>query len=169
MPFEYLDMIFNTIKKTPQHNYQILTKREKILEKYFEDRIVPKNVWLGVTVEHKETKYRIDVLRRIEAKIRFLSIEPLIGDVGKLDLKDIHWVIVGGESGVCARPMNPQWAINIQKQCKGQEVAFFFKQWGTWGEDGIKRNKKENGSFLMGKEWKEEPIIEYSKFISLSN
>jgi protein gp37 len=160
MPFEYLDLIFDTIKKTPQHKYQILTKREKILEKYFDNRLVPENVWLGVTVEHKKTKHRIDVLRKIDTKIRFLSIEPLINDVGKLDLKDIHWVIVGGESGLCARRMNPQWAINIQKQCEEQGIAFFFKQWGTWSEDGVKRNKKENGSTLLGRTWKEEPVIE---------
>jgi protein gp37 len=160
MPFEFLDSVFDVISKTPQHHYQILTKREHILQEYFSTRKVAANVWLGVTVEHEKTKHRIDVLREIDAKIRFLSIEPLIGDVGILDLTNIHWVIVGGESGVCARPMNPQWDINVQKQCKEQGVAFFFKQWGTWGEDGIRRNKKENGSMLMGRKWKEEPIIE---------
>ena len=157
MPIEYLDLIFDTIIKTPQHNYQILTKREHILQKYFENNVVPPNVWLGVTVEHEKTKSRIDILRKIDANIRFLSIEPLIGDVGKLDLTDIHWVIVGGESGMSARPMQIEWVANIQKQCKEQNVAFFFKQWGTWGEDGVKRNKKANGSKLYGKEWKEEP------------
>jgi protein gp37 len=160
MPFRFLDRIFKVIANTPQHHYQILTKREHILQKYFLKREVPENVWLGVTVEHEQTKHRMDVLRNIEASVRFISIEPLIGDVGALDLDGIHWVIVGGESGVCARPMNPKWAINIQRQCAKQKVAFFFKQWGTWGEDGIKRNKKENGSILLGKEWKEEPMIE---------
>jgi protein gp37 len=159
MPFEFLDKIFEVISKTPQHHYQILTKRELILQNYFSTRKVPANVWLGVTVEHEKTKNRINVLRKIDAKIRFLSIEPLISNVGELDLTDIHWVIVGGESGVSARPMNPQWAINVQKQCEEQEVAFFFKQWGTWGEDGVRRNKKENGSMLMGRKWKEEPLI----------
>jgi protein gp37 len=159
MPFEFLDKIFDTIRNTPQHQYQILTKRENILEKYFETLSVPQNVWLGVTVEYADTKYRIDVLRNINANIRFLSIEPLIGDVGTLDLSGIHWVIVGGESGPNARPMNPQWLSNIQKQCESQNVAFFFKQWGTWGEDGVKRNKKANGSFFMGKKWKEEPQV----------
>jgi protein gp37 len=166
MPFEFLDEIFKVIKNTPHHNYQILTKRENILQKYFSKRDVPKNVWLGVTVENKDTKKRIDVLKNIDAAIRFLSIEPLIEDVGKLNLDGIHWVIVGGESGVRARPMQPQWAINIQKQCAKQKVAFFFKQWGTWGEDGVKRSKKENGSFLLGKEWKEEPCAE-SYLVSL--
>ena len=161
MPFEFLDKIFEVMEKTPQHHYQILTKREQNLQKYFASgkRSVPKNVWLGVTVEHGDTKHRIDVLRNINASIRFVSIEPLIDDVGDIDLAGIHWVIVGGESGVSARRMEPQWAINIQKQCKKQKVAFFFKQWGTWGEDGVKRNKKENGSVLLGKEWKEEPCI----------
>jgi protein gp37 len=162
MPFDYLDLIFDTIQKTPQHSYQILTKREDVLKKYLESRIVPKNVWLGVTIEHEKTKYRINTLREIKATIRFLSIEPLIGDVGKLDLSEIHWVIVGGESGMSARPMNPEWAINIQKQCEEQNVAFFFKQWGTWGEDGVKRNKKANGSTLSGRKWKEEPMLEFA-------
>jgi protein gp37 len=160
MPFEYLDSIFEIIEKTPQHHYQILTKRENILNEYFKTKEVPRNVWLGVTVEQENTKHRINILRKIDASIRFVSIEPLIGDVGNLDLADIHWVIVGGESGVKARPMKPEWAVNVQKQCEEQNVAFFFKQWGTWGEDGVKRNKKENGSTLLGKIWKEEPIIE---------
>jgi protein gp37 len=159
MPFDFLDEVFEVIASTPQHHYQILTKREHILQRYFLKRKAPANVWLGVTVEHEHTKHRIDVLRNLDVSIRFISIEPLIGDVGKLDLDGIHWVIVGGESGVSARPMNPQWAINIQKQSEEQKVAFFFKQWGTWGEDGVKRSKKENGSILLGKEWKEEPIV----------
>jgi protein gp37 len=157
MPFDFLDEIFEVIVKTPQHHYQILTKREKRLQEYFSSRKSPENVWLGVTVEHESTKHRIDVLRHIDAKVRFISIEPLIGDVGQLNLNGIHWVIVGGESGVSARRMDPQWAIDIQRQCADQQIAFFFKQWGTWGEDGVKRNKKDNGSVLMGRKWKEEP------------
>ena len=160
MPFDFLDEIFKVIASTPQHHYQILTKREHILQKYFSERVAPKNVWLGVTVENEYTKHRIDVLRTIKASVRFVSIEPLIGNVGRLNFDGIHWVIVGGESGVSARAMNPEWVIDIQKQCSEQKVAFFFKQWGTWGQDGIKRNKKENGSVLLGKEWKEEPVIE---------
>ena len=159
MPFVFLDRIFEVISNTPQHHYQILTKRENILFKYFTNRSVPDNVWLGVTVEHENTKHRIDVLRNIDATIRFISMEPLISDVGELDLNGIHWVIVGGESGTCARPMQPEWAIHIQRQCEKQKIAFFFKQWGTWGEDGKRRNKKENGSYLLGKEWKEQPNI----------
>jgi protein gp37 len=158
MPFQFLDKIFDVIASTPQHQYQILTKREKILNKYFSKHPVPKNVWLGVTVESSKTKHRIDALRNIEAKIRFLSIEPLIDDVGRLDLTNIHWVIVGGESGNKARPMKPEWVYNIKQQCSDQNVSFFFKQWGAWGADGIKRNKKSNGRLLLGKEWNEEPI-----------
>jgi protein gp37 len=158
MLFENIDMIFKVIKDTPQHCYQILTKRAEKARKYFEKRQVPPNVWLGVTVEHENTKNRIDILRSIGASVRFISMEPLIGDVGKLDLTEIHWVIVGGESGVCARPMNPMWATAIQKQCAEQNVDFFFKQWGTWGEDGVRRNKKVNGRKLSGKEWKQSPI-----------
>src|SRR5690554_1838874 len=160
MPFDFLDKVFDTIRETPIHQYQILTKRETILQEYFKDRKVPKNVWLGVTVENSKTKHRIDILRNIDAEIRFLSIEPLISDVGILDLDNIHWVIVGGESGHKARPMKPEWAIDIQKQCDEQEVAFFFKQWGTWGEDGVKRSKKANGRILLGQEWNEEPEVE---------
>ena len=162
MPYDFLDKVFQTIEVTPKHQYQILTKRENILENYFKSRKVPQNVWLGVTVENAKCKNRIDVLRNIEAEIRFLSIEPLIGSVGKLDLHNIHWVIVGGESGHKARPMKPEWAVDIQRQCDEQGVAFFFKQWGTWGEDGVKRSKKANGRILLGKEWNEEPEVEFA-------
>lgn len=157
MPFSFLDKIFDTIRQTPQHTYQILTKRENILVEYFTERVVPENVWLGVTVEIANKKSRIDALRNIGATIRFLSIEPLLEDIGELDLTNIHWVIVGGESGNMARPMKAEWAIDIQKQCDEQNVSFFFKQWGTWGADGKKRNKKANGRILLGKEWNEEP------------
>jgi len=164
MPFAYLDMIFDTIEKTPQHTYQILTKREKIMAEYFADKVLPKNVWLGVTVEDSKTKNRIDYLRKINATIRFISMEPLLEDIGSLDLKDIHWVIVGGESGLSARPMQTDWALNIKEQCNQQNVAFFFKQWGTWGADGIKRNKKENGRKLNGKIYDEYPELIESYF-----
>ena len=160
VPDEFINKVISVIKLTPQHRYQLLTKRADRMAEYFRNRDIPENVWLGVTVEHERTKHRIDTLRNIEVSVRFVSIEPLIGNVGALNLDGIHWVIVGGESGVSARPMNPEWVINIKKQCAEQKVAFFFKQWGTWGEDGVKRNKKENGSILLGKEWKEEPMFE---------
>ncbi len=159
MPFEFLEKVFKVIRETPHHQYQILTKREDLLQKYFETHTVPENVWLGVTVEFAQTKNRIDILRNINSRIRFLSIEPLIDSVGELNLQGIHWVIVGGESGHKARPMNPEWAIDIQRQCDEQGVSFFFKQWGTWGEDGVKRSKKANGRILLGQEWNQEPQL----------
>ncbi len=158
MPFEYLDMIFDVIRKTPQHIYQILTKRDKIMLQYFSERQVPDNVWLGVSVENSTFKVRIDSLRKVNAKVRFISFEPLIGSVGYIDFSGIHWAIVGGESGKNARPIKEEWVEEIFNQCKKQNVAFFFKQWGTWGADEIKRNKKSNGRIFKGKEWNEYPL-----------
>ncbi|MFA3783189.1 DUF5131 family protein [Melioribacteraceae bacterium 4301-Me] len=159
MPFEYLDMIFDIIRKTPHHIYQILTKRDKIMLEYFSDNKAPSNVWLGVSVENSTFKKRIDTLRKINAQVRFISFEPLIGAVGSLDLRGIHWAIVGGESGRKARPIKKEWVEEIFNQCKEQGVAFFFKQWGTWGADEVKRNKKLNGRMFKGKVWDEYPII----------
>ena len=111
-----------------QHIFQILTKRAARVEEFS----YPPNVWLGVTVEKENYKNRIEFLRHTDAKIKFLSCEPLLGDLGELDLTGIDWVIVGGESGPGARPMHPDWVRNIQKQCQKQNVPFFFKQWGEW-------------------------------------
>ena len=125
---------------------------------YFQSRTVPDNAWLGVTSENqKQGKPRIDLLRKIEAKIHFLSIEPLLEDLGELDLTNIQWVIVGGESGPNARPMKEEWVLNIQKQCDANNVAFFFKQWGTWGADNKKRSKQANGKLLQGKIYQKFP------------
>jgi protein gp37 len=160
MPPEFLDRIMGVIDLTPQHIYQILTKREDAMQDYFENRRVPENIWLGVTVENKKHGVpRIDKLRNIDATIKFLSIEPLLEDIGRIDLTGIHWVIVGGESGAKARPMKTEWALNIKKQCEEQDVAFFFKQWGTWGADGVKRSKKTNGRVLEGQEWNQYPEL----------
>lgn len=163
MPYDYLDEIFKIIRNTPQHTYQILTKRDKILLDYLGSKNIPNNVWLGVSVENAETKNRIESLRKIDVRIRFISMEPLLEDVGKLNLDSIHWVIVGGESGTKARPMDPSWATNIKEQCNNQNVAFFFKQWGTWGADGVKRSKKSNGRELNGKIYNEYPdlVLDY--------
>jgi protein gp37 len=161
MPDRYLDDIFNIIEKTPQHIYQILTKREDRMSEYFRKKSIPKNIWLGVTSEDRKNGLpRIDKLRNLKATIKFISIEPLLEDLGKINFAGIDWVIVGGESGPRARPMEEQWVINIKRQCEEQNVAFFFKQWGTWGSDGIKRNKKSNGRILLGKEWSEYPEYE---------
>lgn len=160
MPFDFLDKIFEIIEKTPQHTYQILTKRDKNMLNYFEQRlkVVPSNVWLGVTVESIKFKFRIETLKKIPATIRFISFEPLIDSVGDLDLTNIHWAIVGGESGNKARPIKEEWVKEIYTQCKEQEVKFFFKQWGTWGADNIKRSKKANGRLFLNREWNEFPI-----------
>lgn len=154
----FLDRVFDVIKQTPHHTYQILTKRAERLPEYFGKKKLPKNVWLGVSVEDK--KYgvpRIDYLRRVKATVRFLSVEPLLQDIGEVNLKNIHWVIVGGESGPKARPMKPEWVENIRIQCEEQDVAFFFKQWGGWGADGKKRSKMENGREYNGRTWDEMP------------
>lgn len=157
---EFLSQVFDVIKKTPQHTYQILTKRAERLPQYFKDWACPENVWLGVSVEDKQYGVpRIDYLRQVSARVRFLSMEPLLEDVGKLDLTDIHWVIVGGESGHKARPMKSQWVENIQRQAEEMEVAFFFKQWGRWGADGVSRDKKTNGRLYSGRTWDEYPMI----------
>ena len=144
-------MPVNTIRRTPQHRYQLLTKRADRMAEYFLTHDVPQNAWLGVTVEAKTSKPRIDCLRVLDAPIRFLSCEPLIEDLGELDLTNIDWVIVGGESGPQARPMKEEWVLNIKRQTEAQGAAFFFKQWGTWGADGVKRNKHKNGKMIEGK------------------
>lgn len=157
--------------------FQILTKRAERLP----DFEYPFNVWLGVTVEMAKYKSRIEYLKQTNAKIKFLSCEPLLEDLGELDLRGIDWVIVGGESGRNARPMHPDWVRNIQRQCKEQGVSFFFKQWGEWSPIPVKGekirgrklisdglimflyNKKTNGSLLDGKEYKEFPILEVGR------
>jgi protein gp37 len=154
----FLDQVFDVIARTPQHTYQILTKRSERLPSYFANRACPKNVWLGVSVE--DQKYgvpRIDHLRQVPARIRFLSVEPLLENIGQIDLTGIHWVIVGGESGPKARPMEPTWVDAVRRQCEAQHVAFFFKQWGGWGADGVRRNKKANGRLLNGRTWDAYP------------
>jgi len=166
MPVEYLDKIFDVIRQTPQHTYQILTKRADRMRAYFKNKEIPKNIWLGVTVENKkEGLPRIDLLRDLKATVLFLSVEPLLEDLGKMNLKNIDWVIVGGESGPKARPMEKEWVLNIKKQCEKNDVAFFFKQWGTWGADKVKRNKKLNGKEIDGKIWQQYPEIIEQQFV----
>lgn len=151
VPFEFVDKVIEVIRDTPQHRYQILTKRAERMQEYFSTHDVPTNAWLGVTVEVQKSKFRIDCLRELNATVRFLSCEPLLEDLGEMNLEGIDWVIVGGESGVKARPMQESWVLNIMSQAKSFRSAFFFKQWGTWGQDGIKRNKHANGKLLQGK------------------
>ena len=158
VPDEYIEKIVDVMARTPQHSYQVLTKRAARMARFFKARAVPDNVWLGVSVENRRHGVpRIDHLRGIQARIRFLSVEPLLEDVGALNLTDIHWVIVGGESGPKARPMEPKWAESVRLQCWQQNVAFFFKQWGGWGADGKRRAKSKNGRLLNGRTWDEMP------------
>lgn len=160
VPDAFLDEVFDVIRQTPRHTYQILTKRAERLPAYFSGRACPANVWLGVSVEDRAHGVpRIDLLRQVPATVRFLSVEPLLEDLGEVDLQGIHWVIVGGESGPRARPMRPEWVDNMRRQALAAGAAFFFKQWGTWGADGVKRDKKRNGRKLSGVVWDEKPAI----------
>ncbi len=156
---KFIISVFKTIEDTPWHTYQILTKRADRLPDFFANRSCPENVWLGVSVEDKEYGVpRLDDLRKVDAGIRFASVEPLLEDLGPVDFTDIHWVIVGGESGSKARPMQAEWAENVHRYAKSAGAAYFFKQWGTWGADGVKRAKSKNGRKLNGKTYDEYPV-----------
>jgi len=157
--FSFIDKVMATIRQANHHRYQILTKRAARMAAYFSKNEIPENVWLGVTVESPTEVSRIDSLRGLKSIIRFISCEPLVSDLGKINLTGIDWVIVGGESGVKARAMNPDWVRSILQQSEEQGAAFFFKQWGTWGSDGVKRNKKTNGKALDGKIIQEMPEL----------
>ncbi len=160
VPFEFIEQVMKVVEDTPWHTYQILTKRSARMREYFDTRQVPNNAWLGVSVEDKKYgKPRIPDLQAIKANTRFLSIEPLLESLSRISLKGIHWVIVGGESGVGARPMKEEWVLSLRNQCEKSNVDFFFKQWGAWGEDGIKRSKKANGRNLQGKTWDMIPSV----------
>ena len=150
IPFEFIDKVIKVIKETPQHNYQILTKRHKIMAQYFGQRDVPSNAWLGVSVENvRHGVPRIDVLRTIKnVPVRFLSVEPLLEDIGEIDLTDIHWVIVGGESGAKARIIQESWVENIKAQCEESNTAFFFKQWGGMGKRWHKKKQKSKWTII---------------------
>ena len=159
VPYEFIDKVMAVIEATPQHTYQLLTKRPNRMRDYFEHHAVPSNVWLGTTLEHPAYGWRVTDLAMIPCdNVKFLSCEPLLGDLGKFNLEDIDWVIVGGESGTEARPMRKEWVLGIQQHCAENNVPFFFKQWGTWGEDGVKRNKKANGCTIDGVLYQEWPV-----------
>jgi protein gp37 len=147
---EFIGEVFNVMQKAHWHRFQVLTKRGRRLEELAPRLPWPENVWMGVTVENADYISRVDCLRRTPAAIKFLSLEPLLGPLPRLDLSGIDWVIVGGESGPGARPMTEAWAVEIRDQCISQGVRFFFKQWG-----GV--NKKKNGRILQGKMWDEMP------------
>jgi protein gp37 len=150
VPTEFIREVFAVMASTPQHSFQVLTKRSHRLRRLADDLEWPSNVWMGVSVESQRYKFRINHLREVPAAVRFLSIEPLLGHLGQLDLSGVGWVIVGGESGPGARSMDEAWATDLRDQCQSAGVAFFFKQWGG-------RTPKAGGRHLEGRTWDEMP------------
>ncbi len=150
VPLSFIQKIFKTMNHAFIHNFQVLTKRSTRLVELNSQLDWSENIWMGVTVENSESKYRIDNLRQSGAQIKFLSIEPLLDDLGEINLDGIDWVIVGGESGPKSRPMKKQWVESIKEQCLASRVPFFFKQWGG-------TNKKKAGRLLEGRTWDEMP------------
>jgi len=150
VPVEFIRRVFTVMEATPQHTYQVLTKRSRRIRRLADSLDWPRNLWLGVSVENEEAAYRVDDLRSVPAAVRFLSCEPLLGPLSGLDLDGIGWVIVGGESGVGCRPMDPSWAREIRDRCQRADVPFFFKQWGG-------RTPKAGGRDLDGRTWDEMP------------
>ena len=150
VPDDFVAQVFHTMSLASNHCFQILTKRSQRLKETNEKLSWTKNIWMGVSVENSAYISRIDDLKKTGAFIKFLSLEPLLGPLENLDLREIDWVIVGGESGPGARPMKKEWVTNIKQQCEKANVPFFFKQWG-----GV--NKKKNGRILEGKTWNEMP------------
>jgi protein gp37 len=160
IPKAHIAAVFDTMERADWHTYQVLTKRSSVLQRFISQRYeaqdTPAHIWFGVSVENQQATSRISHLQKAKASVRFLSVEPLIAPVGQLDLRGIAWVIVGGESGPAARPMNPQWAIDIRNQCVAAGVAFFFKQWGG-------RSPKTGGRLLEGREWNQLPTIGHAE------
>lgn len=158
--FNYIMRVMATISETPQHTYQLLTKRTYRMKEYAQMFGFPKNVWLGTTCENANHYDRIDILRSIKCdNVKFISCEPLLGNMSDINLTGIDWVITGGESGVGARPTDVSWFRCLRNRCVETNTPFFFKQWGAWGEDGVKRSKYANGSLLDGVEWKQYPKL----------
>lgn len=152
VPLEFILRIFDVMRRAHWHTFQVLTKRSRRLAELDPSLDWPANVWAGVSVETQDYIYRIDDLRRTLARVRFLSLEPLLGPLPRLDLRRIDWVIVGGESGPGARPMEEEWVLDIREQCLGANIPFFFKQWGGF-------NRKRNGRLLDGRTWDEMPTV----------
>lgn len=152
IPIEFIQDVFKVMNDNPRHVFQILTKRTELLLEYDKAGLLnwTDNIWMGTSVEDNRVKERIDTLSKTNADTKFLSCEPLIGSLTEMNLSNIDWVIVGGESGHNPRPMEPEWVIDIKKQCEVADVPFFFKQWGG-------RNKKKNGRELMERTWDEMP------------
>lgn len=152
VPLDFIRDVFDVCRDTPQHTYQILTKRSLRLRRVADKLDWPANLWMGVSVENSTTLNRIDHLRQVPAAVRFLSCEPLLGPLNGMNLDGIHWVIAGGESGPNHRPVDPRWVSDIRDACLESDVAFFFKQWGG-------RTPKAMGRLLDGKTWNEMPQV----------
>jgi protein gp37 len=150
VPLEFIQKVFKVMNENPQHTFQVLTKRADRLLRVHEELHWTHNIWMGVSVEDARVQNRIDLLRQTNARTKFLSCEPLIGPLPGMNLQGIDWVIVGGESGRKARPMDEDWVLDIMDQCQSSGVAFFFKQWGG-------TNKKKNGRLLNGRTYDEMP------------
>jgi protein gp37 len=155
VPLNYIRQVFDIIAETPRHTYQVLTKRSKRLAKVAECLEWPPNLWMGVSIEDSRYSFRVSHLQVVPAAIRFLSCEPLLGPLDNLELEGIQWVIVGGESGPGARPMDPDWVRSIRDQCAEVGVAFFFKQWGG-------RTPKANGRELNGVLHDDMPLLAFA-------
>lgn len=152
VPLDFIRQVFVTMRETPQHTYQVLTKRSKRLAQLAEQIDWPANVWMGVSVENQAYGFRVDHLRTVPAAVRFLSLEPLLGPV-VVDLHGIDWVIAGGESGTRARPVDETWVTAVRDACVSSGTPFFFKQWGG-------RSPKSGGRLLDGHTWDEYPTSE---------
>jgi protein gp37 len=152
VPLEFIQRCFDVMQRASWHTFQVLTKRAERLAELAPHLPWPPNVWMGVSVENADYTWRIDELRKVPAAIRFLSVEPLLGPIPNLPLEGIHWVIVGGESGPGARPMDESWVLDIRDQCQATGVPFFFKQWG-----GV--NKARTGRVLEEQIWNQMPQI----------
>jgi protein gp37 len=155
VPVDFVQQVFDVMRRASWHTFQVLTKRSERLLQLSSEIDWPDNVWMGVSVENQDYTFRIDHLRRTGAKIKFLSLEPLLGPLSNLDLSGINWAIVGGESGPGARPILEEWVIEIKDQCRAARVPFFFKQWG-----GV--NKKRTGRILQGRTWDEMPPLVFA-------
>jgi protein gp37 len=154
IPVAFVNSVFETMESAHWHVFQVLTKRSSLMRRYVNARYVssaaPGHIWLGVSIEDRQSMVRLTHLRQTNASVRFISFEPLLEDLGRLDLTGVHWAIAGGESGMLARPMKREWVRAVRDQCRDQRVAFFFKQWG-----GI--TPKARGNRLDGRHWYEYP------------
>jgi protein gp37 len=164
VPFQFIQRVFDTMRRADWHTFQVLTKRSERLASIANQLPWPENIWMGVSVENQRWTSRVDDLRRVPANVRFLSCEPLLGPL-HLDLEGIDWVITGGESGRKARLMDPQWARGIRDQCLRAGVPFFFKQWGAHAEDGHRVGRSRAGRLLDGRTWNSLPTARVSSTV----